>query len=153
MFRCFFLAFLFILGQALLAHLVPCWWLWPASCISQDTYLLYILLYVSAFKYFSDAHGLKNKQNVGPSFTQRYLIQKYLFPIFNIHQLRVVLSPEVDKSGFNNVPANYILLQVRAELGWSNFKTWNFDFWNDQYRNLLFEIFSWLSIGDWVIHI
>ena len=111
------LAFLVTLGQALLAHLVPCWWLWPASCISQDTYLLYILLYVSAFKYFSDAHGLKNKQNVGPSFTQRYLIQKFLFPIFNIHQLRVVLSPEVDKSGFNNVPANYILLQLRAELG------------------------------------
>ena len=41
-----FSAFLFILGQALLAHLVPCWWvglwLWRAGCISQDTYLLYI---------------------------------------------------------------------------------------------------------------
>ena len=40
------LAFLFILGQALPAHLVPCWWvgwlLWRAGCISQDTYLLYI---------------------------------------------------------------------------------------------------------------
>ena len=39
------LAFLFILGQALPAHLVPCWWvgwwLWSASCISQDTYLLF----------------------------------------------------------------------------------------------------------------
>ena len=39
------LAFLFILGQALPAHLVPCWWvgwwLWRAGCISQDTYLLY----------------------------------------------------------------------------------------------------------------
>ena len=39
------LGFLFILGQALLAHLVPCWWvgwwLWCAGCISQDTYLLY----------------------------------------------------------------------------------------------------------------
>ena len=31
----------FILGQALLAHLVLCWWLWRAGCISQDTYLLY----------------------------------------------------------------------------------------------------------------
>ena len=40
------LAFLFILGQALSAHLVPClwvgWWLWRAGCISQDTYLLYL---------------------------------------------------------------------------------------------------------------
>ena len=40
------LAFLFILGQALLAHLVPCWWvswwLWRAVCISQDTYLLFL---------------------------------------------------------------------------------------------------------------
>ena len=39
------LAFLFILGQALPAHLVPCWWvgwwLWRAGCISQDTFLLY----------------------------------------------------------------------------------------------------------------
>ena len=64
------LVFLVILGQALPAHLVPCWWLWRASCISQDTYLLYIPLHVSAINNFSDAHGLKNKQNVGPSFTQ-----------------------------------------------------------------------------------
>ena len=39
------LAFLFILGQALPDHFVPCWWvgwwLWRAGCISQDTYLLY----------------------------------------------------------------------------------------------------------------
>ena len=39
------LAFLVIFGQALPAHLVPCWWigwwLWRAGCISQDTYLLY----------------------------------------------------------------------------------------------------------------
>ena len=34
-------AFLVILGKALPAHLVPCWWLWRAGCISQDTYLLY----------------------------------------------------------------------------------------------------------------
>ena len=38
------LAFLFILGQALLAHLVPCCRLWRAGCISQDTYLLYLML-------------------------------------------------------------------------------------------------------------
>ena len=35
------LAFLFILGHALLAHLVPCWWvgwwLWRAGYIAQDT--------------------------------------------------------------------------------------------------------------------
>ena len=120
---------------------------WPAFSITFS-FFSYILLYISAFKYFSGA-----QRTVGPSFTQRYLIQKFLFPIFNIHQLRVVLSPEVDKSRFNNVPANYIQLQVRAELGWSNFKTWNFDFWNDQYWNLLFKIFSCFSIGDWVLHI
>ena len=38
-------AFLVIFGQALPAHLVPCWWLgwwlWRGGCISQDTYLLY----------------------------------------------------------------------------------------------------------------
>ena len=39
------LAFLVNLGQGM--HLVPCWcvgwWLWRAGCISQDTYLLYII--------------------------------------------------------------------------------------------------------------
>ena len=43
------LAFLFILGQALPARLVPCWWvdwwLWRVGCISQDTYLLYCILF------------------------------------------------------------------------------------------------------------
>ena len=42
------LAFLVNLGQAMQAYSVPCWWvgwwLWRAGCISQDTYLLYILL-------------------------------------------------------------------------------------------------------------
>ena len=42
------LAFWVTLGQALLAHLVPCcwvgWWLWRAGFISQDTYLIYSLL-------------------------------------------------------------------------------------------------------------
>ena len=37
------LAFLVNLGQAMQAYSVPCWWLWRAGCISQDTYLLYIL--------------------------------------------------------------------------------------------------------------
>ena len=37
------LAFLVILGQALPAHLVPFWCLWHEGCISQDTYLLYII--------------------------------------------------------------------------------------------------------------
>ena len=40
------LAFLVNLGQGM--HLVPCWWvgwwLWRAGCISQDTYLLYLIL-------------------------------------------------------------------------------------------------------------
>ena len=35
------LAFLVILGQAMQAYSVPCWWLWRAGCSSQDTYLLY----------------------------------------------------------------------------------------------------------------
>ena len=42
------LAFLVILGQALPAHLVPCWWvgwwLWRVGSISQDTYLLYLFI-------------------------------------------------------------------------------------------------------------
>ena len=41
------LAFLVNLGQAMQAYLVPCWWvdwwLWRTGCISQDTYLLYML--------------------------------------------------------------------------------------------------------------
>ena len=35
------LAFLVNLGQAMQAYSVPCWWLWRAGCISQDTYSLY----------------------------------------------------------------------------------------------------------------
>ena len=35
------LAFLVNLGQAMQAYSVPCWWLWRAGCISQDTHLLY----------------------------------------------------------------------------------------------------------------
>ena len=38
------LAFLVILGKALLAHLVPCWWFWRTGCISQDIYSLYVYL-------------------------------------------------------------------------------------------------------------
>ena len=41
------LAFLVNLGQAMQVFSVPCWWvswwLWRAGCISQDTYLLYLL--------------------------------------------------------------------------------------------------------------
>ena len=44
------LAFLVNLGQAMQAYSVPCWWvgwwLWRAGCISQDTYLLYLLRYI-----------------------------------------------------------------------------------------------------------
>ena len=43
--------FLVILGQAMQAYLVPCWWvgcwLWRAGCISQDTYLLYSIESIS----------------------------------------------------------------------------------------------------------
>ena len=58
------IAFLVILGQALLAHLVPCWWvgwwLWRAGCISQDTYLLYAVA------------------TIGPLFPERYMKKKAL---------------------------------------------------------------------------
>ena len=41
------LAFLVDLGQTMQAFSVPCWWvswwLWHAGCISQDTYLLYLI--------------------------------------------------------------------------------------------------------------
>ena len=41
------LAFLVNLGQAMQAYSVLCWWvgwwLWRAGCISQDTYLLYMI--------------------------------------------------------------------------------------------------------------
>ena len=42
------LAFLVNFGLAMQAHMVPCWWvswwLWRAGCISQDTYLLYLMM-------------------------------------------------------------------------------------------------------------
>ena len=45
------LAFLVDLGQAMQAFSVPCWWviwwLWRAGCISQDTYLLYIINHIN----------------------------------------------------------------------------------------------------------
>ena len=45
------LAFLVNLGQAMQAYSVPCWWvgwwLWRAGCISQDTYLLYLLSFLN----------------------------------------------------------------------------------------------------------
>ena len=43
------LAFLVNLGQAMQAYSVPCWWLWRAGCISQDTYLLYNIICISSF--------------------------------------------------------------------------------------------------------
>ena len=67
------LACLFFLGQALLAHLMPCWWvgwwLWRAGSISQDTYLLYssplmfpLFLVVSLPRYQRQTK-IKNKDN------------------------------------------------------------------------------------------
>merc|ERR1711884_652620 len=45
------LAFLVKLGPAMQAYMVPCcwvgWWLWRAGCISQDTYLLYLIFYIT----------------------------------------------------------------------------------------------------------
>ena len=50
---------LFILGQVLSAHLVPCWWvgwwLWRAGCILQDSYLLYYSIY-----FFCNLYADKN---------------------------------------------------------------------------------------------
>ena len=53
------LAFLVNLGQGM--HLVPCWcvgwWLWRAGCISQDTYLLYWVVYYGTVLFHSDQSG------------------------------------------------------------------------------------------------
>ena len=65
------LAFLFISGQALPAHLVPCWWvglwLWRAGCISQDTYLLYLTKHPPMVKNIlikeKEKQKLKRKRN------------------------------------------------------------------------------------------
>ena len=49
------LAFLVDMGQAMQVFSVPCWWvgwrLWRAGCISQDTYLLYIIFAAKANNY------------------------------------------------------------------------------------------------------
>ena len=50
------LALLVNLGQAMQAYSVPCWWvgwwLWRVGCISQDTYLLYIIDLMKVFAIF-----------------------------------------------------------------------------------------------------
>ena len=60
------LAFLVNLGQAMHAYSVPCWWVgwWlrRAGCISQDTYLLYILVRLETI-----LHGPKTFALVGGS--------------------------------------------------------------------------------------
>ena len=60
------LAFLVNLGQAMKAYSVPCWWVgwWlrRAGCISQDTYLLYILVRLETI-----LHGPKTFALVGGS--------------------------------------------------------------------------------------
>ena len=67
-------------GQAMPAHLVPCWWigwwLWRARCISQDTYLLYLFvclsIYLFLFIYFQNAR-LNMKPNVR-TLTSEFLL-------------------------------------------------------------------------------
>ena len=85
------LAFLFILGQALLDHLVPCWWigwwLWRAGWISQDT--LYFILAISGdFLY-------KAKTNF---FRNRFPSADHL--IFNISLENMTIETEDVVSGF-----------------------------------------------------
>ena len=50
------LAFLVDMGQAMQVFSVPCWWvgwrLWRAGCISQDTYLLYVISVWGSFPAF-----------------------------------------------------------------------------------------------------
>ena len=62
------LAFLVNFGQAMQAYSVPCWWvglwLWRAGCISQDTYLLYQILFLCGLN--SDLCHLGGSKNLGP---------------------------------------------------------------------------------------
>ena len=72
------LAFLFILGQALPAHLVPCWWvgwwLWRAGCILQDTYLLSIECFWLVFKKSVFCKVARCIMRVWPDHAHQYTI-------------------------------------------------------------------------------
>ena len=61
------LAVLVNFGQTMQAYLVPCcrvgWWLWRAGCISQDTYLLYV---IDRYRY-SETKAVKGKYVTGVS--------------------------------------------------------------------------------------
>ena len=54
------------------AHLVPCWWvgwwLWRTGCISQDTYLLYVL-----FRTFTNPHGSCSFSQTAPFLDRKFL--------------------------------------------------------------------------------
>ena len=73
------LAFLVDLGQALQAFSVPCWWvswwLWRAGCISQDTYLLYLLDENRVFKctqFIGAFQAAKGVLTAGPRKAVKY---------------------------------------------------------------------------------
>ena len=58
-----------IFGQAMQAYSVPCWlvgwWLWRAGCISQDTYLLYDIIFffeVFFLRYVSETQHILNRE-------------------------------------------------------------------------------------------
>ena len=74
------LAFLVILGQALPAHLVPCWWvgwwLWRAGCISQDTYLLYDTFRITACSVLIKDWKTREKNHFLTHFLSANLISK-----------------------------------------------------------------------------
>ena len=64
------LAFLVNLGQALPSYMVPYWWvgwwLWRAGCISQDTYLLYLLLTsFQIFRFYFALNGVPRLDHHG----------------------------------------------------------------------------------------
>ena len=77
------LTFLVNLGQAMKAYSVPCWWvgwwLWQAGCISQDTYLLYIV-------------DKRKKQIRHDRLTARIWRQAHLVLIFSSIRLHAIWS-------------------------------------------------------------
>ena len=73
------LAFVFILGQAMPAHLVPCWWvgwwLWRAGSISQDTYLLYLECFFAIRSIFC----------IGMRYIVRHILNPHVQRVQNMH--------------------------------------------------------------------
>ena len=79
------LAFLVNLGQAMQAYSVPCWWvvwwLWGAGCISQDTYLLYLIWEFRMNK------SMKRCPQIAPLKAFRFDMKSYVQEVNASHSL------------------------------------------------------------------